>query len=156
MSEQYVYFIQADENGPIKIGFTADDPRRRLGQLQTGNASALKLLGAIKGTAAQEKQFHADLSEWRLQGEWFEPHPTVLAAVQGALSSSSETTENRNIPSCHHCSFCLISRHDANLMVAGPAGNICDVCIEISAEIVAEYKLRQASQSPSPSEDVIQ
>lgn len=146
MSDQYVYFIQADENGPIKIGFTADDPKRRLSQLQTGNASALKLLGAIKGTAVQERQFHTALSEWRLQGEWFEPHPTVLATVQNALSAE----EQQHAVPCLHCSFCLRCQDDVSVLVAGPAGNICDECVEISAETVAEHRaLKEASKSPS-------
>lgn len=148
MSEQFVYFIQADENGPIKIGFTADDPKRRLSQLQTGNASALKLLGAINGTSSQEKQFHADLSEWRLQGEWFEPHPTVLAKIQDALSSSQQQGPHHadDFPCKLHCNFCLRCSHEVACLVAGPAGNICDACIEMCAEIIVEQR---AKSSPS-------
>lgn len=139
MSDQFVYFIQADENGPIKIGFTADDPQRRLNQLQTGNASALKLLGAINGTTARERQFHADLSEWRLQGEWFESHPTVLAAIQEALSSSAETVHE----TCNglRCSFCFRCQHELEVtLVAGPAANICEDCLAWASEAVAAQK----------------
>lgn len=132
MSDQYVYFIQADEDGPIKIGFTADDPKKRLNQLQTGNPATLKLLGAIKGSIAREREFHADLAEWRLQGEWFQPHPTVLTAVQTALDDPQETAEQ-----CLHCSFCFRCQHDDDLILfAGPAANICESCLTAAWEVV--------------------
>jgi len=147
MSEQYVYFIQADENGPIKIGYTADDPKRRLSQLQTGNASALKLLGAIKGTAAHEKQFHTDLAEWRLQGEWFESHPTVLETIQKALSSHCEPV-NCGGP---YCSFCGICHHQTDLLIAGRDGvHICTGCCGACARIAAEHLVRTAVAASAP------
>ena len=136
MREPCVYFIQADESGPIKIGFTADDPLRRLNQLQTGNASTLKLLGSIKGTAVEEKELHAELSEWRLQGEWFEPHPTVLGTIQNALARSATTKQ------CLHCSFCFRCEHDGpEIMMRGPAeANICEACIAICVQVVEDYR----------------
>lgn len=144
MSDQFVYFIQADESGPIKIGFTADDPRRRLASLQTGNPAALRLLGAIKGTFADERRFHSDLAEWRLQGEWFQSHPTVLAMVQEALSSPpSVSTECGQ--RCLHCSFCLACQHaNDEVLIAGLAGNICGACVRISCEVVAEHDATKA------------
>ncbi len=144
MSDQYVYFIQADENGPIKIGFTSDDPKRRLNQLQTGNASTLKLLGAIRGNSTRERQFHTELAEWRLQGEWFESNPKVLAAVESALSSP--TTEPVAQTACLHCSFCFRCHHHLGeiILVAGTAANICEECIEWAAEGVAARKVAAA------------
>lgn len=139
MSDQFVYFIQADEDGPIKIGFTSDDPKRRLNQLQTGNASTLKLLGAIKGTIARERQFHAELAEWRLQGEWFQSHPAVLAAVQAALAAPAPEEGGCN-NRCLHCSFCLRCQHEVAIIVAGRAGNICGECVDAAAEVVAERR----------------
>lgn len=140
MSDPCVYFIQADENGPIKIGFTADDPKRRLSQLQTGNPSMLKLLGSVKGSSAHEKRFHATLAEWRLQGEWFQSHPTVLAAIEHALASSS-TQASHEGGTCLRCSFCFRCHHELEtILIAGPAANICEECIEWAAEAVASQK----------------
>lgn len=86
MTASYIYFIRADiKNGPIKIGFTTGDPRRRKSELQIGCPWPIKILGAIKGSAAQEKQIHLVLARWRTQGEWFEPHRIVRAAVKEAL-----------------------------------------------------------------------
>ena len=148
MSDQYVYFIQADENGPIKIGFTTDDPKRRLSQLQTGNASSLKLLGAIKGTSARERQFHVTLSEWRLQGEWFQSHPTVLAAVHDALSSSEEPPHETG-GGCLHCSFCFKCQHELEIiLIAGPAANICEECLIWASEAARKTPIDMPMNEP--------
>lgn len=144
MSDQYVYFIQADENGPIKIGFTADDPKRRLAQLQTGNPHCLRLLGAIGGDTARERQFHSELAAWRLQGEWFEPHATVLAAVNEALSGSVQPTNCGGL----RCWFCEACQHNVSVLIRGPGDvNICNNCISNCAEIVSEQFLKIADSS---------
>lgn len=145
-----VYFIQADESGPIKIGFTADDPKRRLNQLQTGNASALKLLGFVRGTPADEKQLHVELAEWRLQGEWFQSHPSVLARIQAALYAEQEQGQGPHSddggPCCLHCSFCLSCSHEVEQLVAGPAGNICDACVVICSKIMEHQKAEKENR----------
>ncbi len=127
----YVYFIQADEDGPIKIGTTSDDPQRRLRQLQTGNASKLRLLGAIRGTSVEEKKFHASLSEWQRQGEWFEAHPAVLATIQEAILMAEQ---NIGEPCGLHCSFCFGSQDDVGILIQGPAANICGECVAVCVE----------------------
>lgn len=81
----YIYFIQAQDAGPIKVGVTADDPRKRMVKIQSDCPWPVTLLGTIKGSVAQEKQIHLVLARWRTQGEWFEPHPIVLAAVAEAI-----------------------------------------------------------------------
>jgi hypothetical protein len=81
----YIYFVQARGNGPIKIGTTQNNPRHRMVKLQTDCPWPVKLLGAIKGTVAQEKRLQLLLSHFRTKGEWFEPHPVVVAAVNEAL-----------------------------------------------------------------------
>lgn len=148
MSDQWVYFIQADDNGPIKIGFTADDPKRRLAALQTGNASALKLLGAIKAPPARERQFHTDLAQFRLQGEWFESHPSVLDTVQKALAGEPI---NCGGP---HCSFCGICQHTTAVLVAGQIEGvfICDQCSGACAKIAGEQLLKVAAAALSDDE----
>lgn len=142
MSDAYVYFIQADENGPIKIGFTSDDPKKRLSQLQTANPATLKLLGAICGTTAKERELHTALAEWRMQGEWFQSHPTVLETIQAALSSSQEPEHT-----CDklHCSFCGGCQDNSLVLIAGPDDiYICNACVAICAEIVAKQLFKTA------------
>ncbi len=101
----FVYFIQAGEDGPVRIGW-ARDPLARLAKLQKGNHESLRLLMTIadNGTLATRTQARF---EWlRMHGEWFRfeadlqrmlwvsgavPHPDTLvesqAAVQNGLSA---------------------------------------------------------------------
>lgn len=81
----YIYFIQAQGDGPIKIGVTGDNPRKRMVKIQSDCPWPVKLLGAIEGTVSQEKQIHLVLARYRTQGEWFEPTPIVLEAISTAL-----------------------------------------------------------------------
>jgi hypothetical protein len=81
----YVYFIRAQGDGPIKIGFTRAHPRKRMAFIQTGCPWPVSLIGAVEGTVEDEQKFHRSLSEFRTSGEWFAPHPTVLASIEEAL-----------------------------------------------------------------------
>jgi len=38
----------------------------------------------------------------------------------------------------HRCSFCNKSQHDVRKLVAGPNVNICDECVDICVDILAE------------------
>ena len=68
-----VYFISDGEN--IKIG-KANNPEKRLAQLQTGNPRALRLLNVIKCETENdafelESFLHTILQSTHLNGEWF-------------------------------------------------------------------------------------
>ena len=67
-----VYFIQAGEDGPIKIGFSKD-VESRLTDLQVASPEELRLLRTIEGTKEDEAHVHYLFSSYRLRGEWFEP-----------------------------------------------------------------------------------
>jgi len=73
-----IYFIQQDINGPIKIGYTENNPESRLKALQTGNSNTLTLLGYIDGEEQQEKMIHRFFNGYRINGEWFRPDPFVM------------------------------------------------------------------------------
>jgi hypothetical protein len=77
----FVYFIQAGQGGPIKIG-TSRSPARRFYQLQTASAIQLAPLGLMKGGRNLERAIHAAIDEIspsaRLKGEWFRPLPGLL------------------------------------------------------------------------------
>lgn len=66
----YVYFIQAGDGGPIKIGSTTKHPRDRLAQLQCGNAEILRVVKLTPG-AAWESFFHQEFAKYRVRGEWY-------------------------------------------------------------------------------------
>ncbi len=82
VSESWVYFIQEDGGGPIKIGLA----RRiyiRLGSLQVGNHRRLRLVGFLGGkTAYEEGRLHVQFRAHRVRGEWFVPAPEVLDFIR--------------------------------------------------------------------------
>lgn len=81
----FVYFIQSGQDGPIKIGFT-QNVLSRFRALHTSSPLALRLLGAIPGSRATEKELHRRFSSERirLNAEWFTPSPELLEMIQTA------------------------------------------------------------------------
>jgi|SRR5690349_23447382 len=80
-----VYVIQADEDGPVKIGVSSN-PERRLAQLQTGNPARLVLVAVFLCTTwliarTLEAAVHLALAPFRLAGEWFRVSPTKACST---------------------------------------------------------------------------
>lgn len=48
------------------------------------------------------------------------------------------------------CSFCGRTAREAKVVVAGPYSYICDECVGIAAEIVAEQAAKTAAPAPAP------
>lgn len=76
-----IYAIQAGEWGPIKFG-TAEAPRKRLNELQTGSAEKLILQAFADIHQQNERMIHHFLREDRLEGEWFKPTDKVWKMVE--------------------------------------------------------------------------
>lgn len=72
-----VYFIQAGEAGPVKIG-TADDPTTRLRELQCGNHAVLTIIRTTEGGRSHEAGAHKAFAKQRIRGEWFHFSPDML------------------------------------------------------------------------------
>jgi hypothetical protein len=78
-----VYFIQGVSGGCVKIGYTTNI-QDRLKTLQTGSPIKLKVLYLIEGaTPEQEKELHKKFNKYHSHGEWFHPHPALLAYIEG-------------------------------------------------------------------------
>ena len=73
----YVYFIQAGEDGPIKIGF-AKHVGARLSTLQTDNHCELRILGVCNGDRDCEARTHQQFRMDHIRGEWFRPTKALL------------------------------------------------------------------------------
>lgn len=73
----YVYFIQMDRIGAIKIGYTTD-VEKRIASLQTASPYKLYLLCVFPANEEIERQLHYCFRDVRLEGEWFLPHPFLL------------------------------------------------------------------------------
>lgn len=89
-----IYFIQAGETGPIKIGYTSGTAAGRMIALQTCSPFKLRCLGEVYGGPSLEGQVHAHLAEFRTCGEWFAPedavHETLEALQAGTFSPAIE------------------------------------------------------------------
>lgn len=68
--DDYLYFIQSNNTGRIKIG-RAKNPHKRIRELQTGNGEELRLIAYFQGWAWRERHLHELLKRFRLSGEWF-------------------------------------------------------------------------------------
>lgn len=78
----YVYFIQAGDGGPIKIGF-AQDPQARLRELSTGSPARLSLLRAVSASGIhQEQMLHRQFGDLRLKGEWFRAEERLVQFIE--------------------------------------------------------------------------
>lgn len=75
------YFIQAGDNGPIKIG-VAKNVRRRLDNFRVASPVPLALIGVADGDGAYEHELHQRFSGSRIRGEWFHPSPELMAFVE--------------------------------------------------------------------------
>ena len=87
-TKKYVYFIQNGVGGPIKIGVT-NNPLNRLRALQTGSPWPYILLGVVSDQSGlpssaryYEQWLHKKFARFRLDGEWFDPVPEVLAFIK--------------------------------------------------------------------------
>ena len=81
-AEHYVYFIQAEGGGPIKIGYS-NNPKVRISRLQTASPQKFLLLDyALFETEELGRKFERLLHEryavHRLQGEWFDVTMTMI------------------------------------------------------------------------------
>lgn len=73
-----VYFIT--DGNYIKIGYTKNNVKKRLKQLQTSSPNKLFILGYIEGDKDTEKKIHKMFynSIIRINGEWFSPTQDIL------------------------------------------------------------------------------
>lgn len=68
----YVYFMQGEYGGPIKIGVAAN-PETRRNEIQTGNPFVLVVRKKMIGSYELESKLHKQFAKDRMAGEWFQP-----------------------------------------------------------------------------------
>lgn len=88
LSEQSLYVMQ-NQFGLIKVGRSIDPERRRL-KLQSRERCQIELVLVRHLQGRREEEFHIDLSEHRLAGEWFDGVEETRAAVASAFSPSTD------------------------------------------------------------------
>ncbi|NTX08288.1 GIY-YIG nuclease family protein [Myxococcus sp. CA040A] len=90
----FVYFVQAGDGGPIKIGFSRN-PRVRMQELQTGNAVELKYCGEVVGDQGLERILHERFAAIRLHGEWFTATRELVDYIRYMLAADGEMRAER-------------------------------------------------------------
>lgn len=75
-----IYFIQSQNGGRIKIGYSANVDRR-LENIRGANAYPINVLHISEGSRGVEGEIHVALKDHRAHLEWFEPHDDVLALI---------------------------------------------------------------------------
>lgn len=90
-----IYFVQAGDDGPIKIGWTMDVERRLL-ELQNGNHLELRLLGSCEGSEQMEAQLHRRFAMHRMRREWFSPAVELTRHIALMASFGPETSKRKD------------------------------------------------------------
>lgn len=79
-----IYFIQAVDGGPVKIGF-AVEPKRRIAEIQRMSPSLLRVLALIDGDRKYEGELHRYFAKLRQYGEWFKAEQELLDFIANPL-----------------------------------------------------------------------
>lgn len=81
-----IYVIGGEAASLVKIGY-ANNPVRRLTELQVSNPVRLEILATLPGARAEERQLHRHFTSHRRHGEWFDfgPEDPVRAVVSAWL-----------------------------------------------------------------------
>lgn len=76
-----IYFVQGETTKRIKIGFTVN-VTKRLMDMQQGSPDRLTLLWCYIAVIPHESELHRHFARWRVHGEWFEPHESLLRYIK--------------------------------------------------------------------------
>jgi len=90
--EGFVYYIQEEMDGNIKIGWS-EDPIKRLQQHQTSNSRELRMLVYVKENPDYEKEIHRKFQTSKTQGEWFKPDKRLLVHIEKERSKFFEIVQ---------------------------------------------------------------
>jgi hypothetical protein len=92
-----VYLISSEIEGDVcyKIGFTKRDPKVRIKEMKTGNASELRLVDSFKskwGTQIESK-LHRIFNHKKISGEWFRLERDELVKFREICESTHNNLE---------------------------------------------------------------
>lgn len=82
-----IYFFQAGDGGPIKIGHTCDVPLR-LKTAQCFHHEEVRMLASGIGCRKIEKALHRRFDSQRIRGEWFHPSPEIVQAAAAVAAGT--------------------------------------------------------------------
>ena len=91
-----IYFVQAGEGGPIKIGLTVNRLGMRLANLRVGCPQELKFLGYVPGGRATERELQERFEAYRVRGEWFRPCHDLLDFIEKEAVKEIPTSPDKS------------------------------------------------------------
>lgn len=115
-----VYFVQAGEGGPIKIG-VACNVEKRIGKMRVDNAAKLTLLGVIDGGRAEEKSLHNRFGDAWIRGEWFRPEPLLVDWINANTSPYRYPRTRRAMPAHDAAAELSIKVHESGTAIEAAA-----------------------------------
>lgn len=118
-----IYFIQPEEGGLMKIGF-ANDPTRRLRELQTGSPLRLRLVAEVPGTIEDERALHRHFRHLRERHEWFRPVPELRVYLARQLGAAPEGFKLEGAPRA----VCVICGGHSDLHRGWDQHPVCRSC----------------------------
>ena len=80
----FVYFIQGQTTGLIKIGQTARSVSNRLRVIQSNSPDKLEVIKVIKSEKGAEQFLHDKFESVRSHGEWFYPSADLIEFIQSS------------------------------------------------------------------------
>lgn len=94
MSKKYVYFVQAGEDGPVKVGISAR-PEERVSCITSNSPIPCRLIGYIEGSVFIEEYIKLHFMYARSHGEWFVQDEKITSEINGFLETGvfRETSE---------------------------------------------------------------
>lgn len=90
-----IYFLQAGDNGPIKIGYVTSVDQIK--SWQEGSPVPLKLLATLEGTLEVEAYLHSKFLRFRQHGKWFKGSQEILNFVQNSHLPYSLLEDKPNV-----------------------------------------------------------
>lgn len=134
----WVYVVRSGKF--VKIGHSRNVPKRIAG-LQTGCPLTVRLVRQWVSHMAPEieTRAHKALSEYRLEGEWFDVPAQVAVSVVGAYIAANPRNPAAAVEPTRSVVFCAHCKHTATLKAVPEASRLrCISCTKPnSARVVA-------------------
>lgn len=121
-----IYFAQDTHTDHIKIG-VAEDIKKRISQLQTGNPNEIRVLlmigcpngqtGYRERDLAIERELHHRFARYRVSGEWFRPSHELLKLIHALGFGVGRQAKEQSLRG-HYISVGCPCCHDGPLVVS--------------------------------------
>jgi hypothetical protein len=100
--KSFVYFVQAGEDGPIKIG-RAETPTIRVSKLQISSPVELRIVAVVPGGGMLESIIQLAFADDLMRGEWFRPSKRLNRLIEELKRVDDRPWSEPAAPWCRRC-----------------------------------------------------